>query len=191
MFWHSLYIRKETKRTNISDSTSINLKDDQAMKRIITTAVLVLIIGTAAFAGKTVAKGKTHSALGDYRIEKAEKPVTIDGVEYKAFTISYENTPMDVTVIVMKDKKARKYVVVSDKLSVQYAWNEHYFGVERIDKALSSQGLKTTDENLNRAEYFHQKVLGPGLLMDRESTMTIAAFFPMLLTPEATMLAVR
>ncbi|MCU0462656.1 MAG: hypothetical protein MUF36_11705 [Bacteroidales bacterium] len=161
------------------------------MKRIITTAVLILIICTATFAKKTVAEGKTYTTLGDYRIEKAENPVNINGKECKAFKISYENTPMEVTVIVMKDRKTRKYLVVSDKLSIQYAWNEHYFGVGRIDKALNSQGFKTTDENLNRAEYFHQRVLGPGLLMDGESTRMIAAFFPLLLTPDENMVAAK
>ena len=161
------------------------------MKRIITTAVLILIICTATFAKETVAEGKTYTAFGDYRIEKAENPVNVNGKECKAFRISYENTPMEVTVIVMKDKKTRKYLVVSDKLSIQYAWNEHYFGVGRIDKALNDQGFKTTDENLNRAEYFHQKVLSPGLLMDGESTRMIAAFFPLLLTPDENLVAAK
>ena len=159
------------------------------MKKIISTAVLILIICTATYAKKAVAEGKTYTALGDYRIEKAENPININGKECKAFTISYENTPMEVTVIVMKDKKIRKYLVVSDKLSIQYAWNEHYFGVGRIDKALNNQGFKTTNENLNRAEYFNQRVLGPGLLMDGESTRMIAAFFPLLLTPDENMVA--
>ncbi|MCX6332676.1 MAG: hypothetical protein NT092_00040 [Bacteroidia bacterium] len=159
------------------------------MKKIITTAVLILIIGTATFAKKAVAEGKTYSALGNYRIEKADNSVQINGQDCKAFKISYENTPMEVTVIVMKDKKSRKYVVSSDKLSIQYAWNEYYFGVERIDKALSDQGYKTTDEHLNRAEYFHQRVLSPGLLMDRESARMIAAFFPLLLTPDESFVA--
>jgi hypothetical protein len=168
-----------------------NVKPQQAMKRIISTVVLILVIGTTTFAKKAVAVGKTYTTLGDYRIEKADKPVQINGTDCKAFKISYKNTPMGVTVIVMKDKKSRKYVVLSDKLSIQYAWNEYYFGVKRIDKALSDQGYKTTDEHLNRAEYFNQRVLSPGLLMDKESVKMIAAFFPLLLTPEESLVAVK
>lgn len=161
------------------------------MKKIIATAVLILIIGTATFAKKAIAEGKTFTAFGGYKIEKAENPIQINGMKCKAFKISYENTPMEVTVIVMKDKKSRNYVVLSDKLSIQYAWNEYYFGVKRIDKALADQGYRTTDEHLNRAEYFNQKVLSPGLLLDRESARMIAAFFPLLLTPDVDMIAAK
>lgn len=161
------------------------------MKRLITAAVLILIIGTASSAKNAVAKGKTDSALGDYRIEKADNPAIINGQECKTYKISYKNTPMEVTVAVVKEKKARKYVVVSDKLSVQYAWNEYFFGISRIDKALNDQGFKTTDENLDRAEYFNQRVLGPGLQMDRESAKMIAAFFPLLLNDAGSMVAAR
>jgi hypothetical protein len=180
------------KRTKYNkDSKSINLKIDQAMKKIISTAVLILIISTAALAKKSVAEGKTYTALGDYRIEKLDNSICVNGENCKAYKISYSNTPMQVKVIVVKDKKSRKYIVVSDKLSVQYAWNEYYFGIGRIDKSLSDQGFKTTDENLNRAEYFNQRVLGPGLLMDQESARMIAAFYPLLLTPDESMVAAR
>jgi hypothetical protein len=161
------------------------------MKRFISTAVLILIIGTAAIAKRTIAEGKTFTTLGDYKIEKADNPVQINGVDCKAFKISYANTPMEVTVIVMKDKKSRKYVVSSDKLSIEYTWNKYYFGIKRIDKELNDQGFRTTDEHLNRAEYFNQRVLGPGLLLDLESARMIAAFFPLLLTPDASMVAAK
>jgi len=161
------------------------------MKKIISTAVLILIISTAALAKKAVAEGKTHTAFGAYKIEKLDKSICVNGEDCKAYKISYANTPLEVTVIVMKDKNSRKYVVVSDKLSVQYAWNEHYFGIGRIDKSLNDQGFKTTDEHLNRAEYFNQRVLGPGLLMDQESARMIAAFYPRLLSPAESMVAAK
>jgi hypothetical protein len=90
---------------------------------------------------------------------------------------------------VCKEKKCRKYVVISDKLSVQYVCNSDYFGVERLDKALEKEGYKTTDANLNRVEYFHQKVLGPGQMPELDATRTIAAFFPFLLNTGENMIA--
>ena len=160
------------------------------MKKILTTAVLILLIGTAAFAKRAVAVGKTHSALGKYRIEKADTRVAINGVDCKTYKITYSNDPMEVTVVVMKEKLGRKYIVLSDKFSVQYAWNEHYFGIGMLDKSLSELGKTIIDDN-NRVQYFNQKVLGPGLLLDSESVRMIAAFFPLLVTPEAEMYAGR
>ncbi|HPF01748.1 MAG TPA: hypothetical protein PLV06_05260 [Bacteroidales bacterium] len=159
------------------------------MKKIFTTAVLILIIGTAAFAKKAVAEGRTNSTFGDYKIQKADTRVTIEGVDCKTYKISYRDNPLELTVVVKREKGSRKFYVLSDKLSVQYKWNKDYFGIERLDKSLNELGYATSDENLNRQAYFHQKVLCPGLLLDRESARMIAAFYPMLLTPESLMLA--
>ena len=132
-------------------------------------------------ARELVAEGKTYSALGDYRIEKADNPVIINGEELKAFIISYQNSPMEVTMVIKKGQKCKNYIVLSDKLSVQYVCNENYFGVEKLDKSLAVEGFNPTDAALNRSEYFHQKKLTQGKRGELESTQLIAAFFPMLI----------
>lgn len=90
---------------------------------------------------------------------------------------------MDVRIVICKDKKCKRYLVISDKLSVQYVCNPNYFGVERLDQKFAKEGITTNDENLNRMEYFHQKVLGPGQKTELEATTFIAAYFPLLLKP--------
>ena len=70
------------------------------MKRLIVSAVLAIAFCTASFAAKVVAKGPTFTALGDYMIETAADPAVINGEECKTFTISYENSPMSVKVVV-------------------------------------------------------------------------------------------
>lgn len=151
------------------------------MKRVILSAVLAIALCTASFAGKVVAQGATYTALGNYTIETADNPLFVKGEECKTFVISYENSPMDVTVAICKDRKCKKYVVISDKLSVQYVCNENYFGVEKLDKAFEKDGYKTSDSEMNRSEYYHQKVLTPGKRGELEATQLIAAFFPLLL----------
>jgi hypothetical protein len=153
------------------------------MKVMILTTVLTLMLSTVSFAGKIVAEGKTYSALGDYRIELADIQVPLNGTDCKAYKISYENTSMDVTLVVCNDKagKCKKYVVLSDQLSVQYVCNDLYFGVEKLDKSLQAEGFSTSDSGLNRAEYFHQKVIGVGHQDEREATRLVAAYFPFLL----------
>ena len=45
-------------------------------------ALLTIVISNASFTRELVAEGKTYSALGDYRIEIADNPVTIIGDEF-------------------------------------------------------------------------------------------------------------
>jgi len=144
-------------------------------------ALLTLVLSSATYAREFVAEGKTYSALGDYRIEKADNPVIINGEELKAYVISYQNTPMEVTIVVKKGRDCKNYVVLSDKLAVQYVCNENYFGVEKFDKSLVVEGYKPTEAGLNRSEYFHQKKLAPGKRGELENAQLIAAYFPLLL----------
>lgn len=161
------------------------------MKGMILATVLAVILSTVSFAKKLVAEGKTFSVLGDYKIELADNPVTIKGTDCKAYKISYANTPMEVTLVVCKDRKCRRYVVLSDKLSVQYVCNNTYFGVEMLDKSFEKDGYRTSDTELNRTEYFHQKVLGTGQKDEIEATKMVAAYFPFLINDLESITATR
>lgn len=156
---------------------------------MILAAVLVSMISTVSLATKTIAEGKTFSAFGDYRIEATDNPVQIKGNDCRAFTIRYENTPLDVTVVVCEERNCNKYIVLSEKLSVQYVCNSNYFGVERLDKSLEKEGYKTSDSDLNRVEYFHQKALGPGQMDELDATKIIAAYFPLLFNTSEDMIS--
>jgi len=151
------------------------------MKKMFFAAILIVAFSTASFSREIVAEGKTNSALGDYRIELASDPVTINGKEFKTMVISYQNSPMEVKVAVSKELNGMKYIVLSDKLSVQYVCNPSYFGVERLDKSFEKDGYATSDDDLNRSEYFHQKVLSSGEGCELDNTRLIAAYFPLLI----------
>jgi hypothetical protein len=161
------------------------------MKRMFFAAILLVAISTASFTKEVVAEGKTHSSLGDFRVESAVNPVTINGEELKTFVITYQNSTLKVQVAIRDEGKCRKYFVLSDKLSVQYVCNANYFGVEKLDKALEKEGLTTSDESLNRTEYYHQKVLAAGQGRIIDNTMLIAAYFPRLLNDSEEMVATR
>lgn len=161
------------------------------MKKLILLTVLLLAACTVSFGERVVAKGQTFTAMGDYKIVTVDNPIPLMGSECKAYTIKYENSPIEVTVVICKDSKCKRYLVISDKLSVQYVCNKNYFGVERLDKMFEPEGYKTTDEHLNRLEYFHQKVLGPGQKPEIEATQLIAAYFPQLIIPEERLTAAR
>lgn len=149
------------------------------MKKILIVAFLMAALNVASFSREFVAGGKTHTPLGDYKVEIADNPVIINNQELKTFIISYENSPMVVKVAIMKGKKCKDYIVISDKLCVKYVCTENYFGVEKLKDQI--EGIATSDAFLNRNEYFHQKVLTPGQQSEIENTMMIAAFFPRLI----------
>lgn len=151
------------------------------MKKLFFAALLIVAIGSASYSRELIAEGKSYSALGDYRIELADNPVVINGDEYKTFVISYQNTSLEIRVAVRKERNVKKYIVLSDKLSVQYVCNANYFGVERLDKAFEKDGFVTSDLYLDRSEYFHQKVLTSGQGCELDNTRLIASYFPMLI----------
>jgi hypothetical protein len=161
------------------------------MKKMIFLTVLIAMISTVSFGKRVIAKGETFSALGNYKIETTDNAVPMKGNDCTAYTISYANSPMQVTIVVCKEKNCRRYIVLSDRLSVQYVCNSDYFGVERLDKSFEKQGYRTTDATLNKVEYFHQKVLGPGKQNEFEATQLIAAYFPFLLSTKDSMTAAK
>ncbi|MFZ0280588.1 MAG: hypothetical protein WAL29_02980 [Bacteroidales bacterium] len=161
------------------------------MKRFFLAAVLVTAFCTISFGRKLVAEGKTYTTLGNYKIESADNQIPLKGQDCKAYIISYENSPMEVTVAVCKDRKCKRYIVISDKLSVQYVCNNSYFGVEKLDKSFMKDGIRTSDTAMNRSEYFHQKVLTPGKSGELEATQLIAAYFPRLLNDVSDAVASR
>ena len=84
------------------------------MKRMFFAALLIVAFSTASFSREFVASGKTYSALGDYKIKIADNPVAINGNQLKAYVISYQNSPMEVKVVIRKDKECKNYIVLSD-----------------------------------------------------------------------------
>lgn len=151
------------------------------MKRILSTTALIVAFCLATFARKFVAEGQTYSALGNYKIETADNPITLNGKALKAFIISYANSNLEVTVAFEKNRKGMKYYVLSDKLAVQYVCKNGYFGVTKLDKELEKDGFKTSESAINRGEYFHQKVITTGSNCDLDNSKLIAAYFPMLI----------
>ena len=78
----------------------------------------------------------------------------------------------------MKEKGIKKYVALSDGLSVQYAYNKDFIGIERLSKEFLKYGFSTNDSCLNRYHYFRQKILARGERTDIENIALIAAFYP-------------
>lgn len=157
------------------------------MKKMFLAVVLSAAFSITSFAGLLVAEGKTNTTLGDYKIELADKPVAFNGELLKAYNISYENSPLQVTVAIKKDNSSQNYIVLSEKLSILYVSSDSYFGVRKLQKGydLAKNGFATSDEALNRSEYFHQKLITSGDQSELQSTQLIAAYFPLLINDQS------
>lgn len=161
------------------------------MKRMVFSALMIMIISTSLLARKLVAEGNTYSAFGNFRIETADQPLIINGVALDTYIVSYENSNMSVTIAIDKDKKCKRYITISDFLSVQYVCYGTHFGVEKLDKKYVEAGLKTSDAGLDRAEYFHQKVLTQGQKDAIYCMKLIGVYFPHLLNEAEAITASR
>jgi hypothetical protein len=161
------------------------------MKRMIFTALLLLIISAGVFARKLVAEGKTHTALGNFKIETADQPLVVNNVPLDTYVITYENSKMSLTIAIDKDKKCKRYLTISDKLSVQYVCYGTHFGIEKLNEKYANDGLKTSESALNRSAYFHQKVIVQGKNDPITCMRLIGAFFPELLNDQENIIASR
>ncbi len=159
------------------------------MKKLILSTVLLLAVCAVSFGTRVVASGQTFSELGDYKIETIENPVSFMGKDCEAYLVKYQNSPLELKIIICKEKNCRRYLAISDKLSIQYVCNKDYFGVQKLDNMFEKEGIFTSDANLDRLGYFHQKVLGAGQKTVLEATQLIAVFYPQLIKPEVRLTA--
>ena len=148
------------------------------MKRILLTAVIILTVCVASMANRVVAKGQSNSAFGDYKIEQSDNHLMFQNKELDQYLITYEKSDVKVVVVLDKQKKCKKYYVLTDQIPIQYECNGTYFGIKKLDKELLSMGFKTSLDNLNRTEFFHQRVITTGMTNTIDHLQLIASYYP-------------
>jgi len=155
------------------------------MKRIYSLLVSVLIISSLTFASEVktpVAQGSTNSELGSYTIDKTAQFEMIKGEPLRAYRIWYENSPDSLTVAVedCKDGMTR-FLVISEDLVIEYICNNNFFGVRIIDGHFEAEGYFTSAQNLDRQEYYYQKVITQKPMTETDYLSLISVYFPKLI----------
>lgn len=148
------------------------------MKRILLSAVLIVTVCLTSFATHIVARGQSNTAFGDFKIEALDDHLMFMNKELDKYRITYENTDLSVVVVVDKQKKCKKYYVLSEQLPVQYECNGTYFGIKKLDKSLEATGYYTVMENINKTEFYHQRVLTTGMTGTVDHLNLIASYYP-------------
>ncbi len=139
---------------------------------------MILLVSMFATGNTIVAKGSSNSAFGNYKIELLEDHMMLQGKELDKYLISYEKSDMKVVVVLDKQKKCKKYYVLTDQAPIQYECNGVYFGIKKLDGALLSSGYATSMEKLNKQVYYHQRVLASGTTEILAHLELIAAYYP-------------
>jgi hypothetical protein len=152
----------------------------------------LLLIGLALFLGgytnaqenkafsKKVAEGNTNTPFGRYKIELNSEPVMLEGEAVTSYRITYEKSPFSVVVLVDKEKKCKNYIVISEGLSIMYTCNGQFFGVNMIDPKYNKEGYMTDNTKLDKANFFHQKIIVLGKQEEVDATALIASYYPLL-----------
>lgn len=148
------------------------------MKRFFLVTALFLTVCITSFGHPIVSSGQSNSSFGDFKIAALDDHMMLNGRQLDKYLITYENSDLKVVVAVDNQKKCRKFYVLTDQLPVQYECNGTYFGIKKLDKDLTHLGYKTSMENLNKLEFFHQRVLTNQKTLMFEQLSLIASFYP-------------
>ncbi len=152
------------------------------MKKIFIAALLSISFITAAFSSSPLAEGETHSGLGKYTIERSGPFEMIKGEPLRSYEISYENSPDSIWVAVDDSRKdVTRFLVISDKLVIEYICHNRFFGARLIDDRFQEEGLSTPLHNLDKKEYYHQKLITQYPKSETEYLKLISVYFPKLI----------
>jgi len=151
------------------------------MKKIFLSAVLILSVFMVSNGNPVVSKGQSNSAFGDYQIIALTDHLVLNGRELDKYLISYEKPEMKLIVVVDKQKKCRKYYVLSGLLPVEYDCSGSFFGIKKLEQELVDKGFVTDLNNLNKQEYYRQRILTDEHLGTVDQLNLIASYYPGLL----------
>ncbi|MBS0010582.1 MAG: hypothetical protein KFF49_04190 [Bacteroidales bacterium] len=152
------------------------------MKRIFSLIVFTLTIASFTFAGDIklpVAQGNTNRSLGLYTINEAGLFEMIKGDPLRAYQISYENSKDTITVAIdYRSEHLTRFLVISGDLVIEYVCNKDIFGARTIGERFEREGYSTSEDRLNRQEYYHQKILTREPMTETEYLCLISVYFP-------------
>jgi hypothetical protein len=150
-------------------------------QRIFLSAVLILSLLMVSSVNPLVIRGQSNSAFGDYQITALTDQPVLNGRELDKYLISYEKPEMKLIVAVDRQKKCRKYYVLSGLLPVEDNCNGSLFGIKKLGQELVDKGFDTDLTNLNKQEYYRQRILTDEHLGTVDQLNLIASYYPGLL----------
>ena len=177
--------KKEVKNENTTTSGYIKIAVDQTMQKVIQNEIDV-------FEGLYPAKIEPVYTTETEAIELLKKDSVRLIVTARKLTegemIFFEEKkfqPKNVRIAIDdRNKKCLSFIVVAGDFGIQYNCDKRILGVGTLDEKYVEDGIPGTNDNLNRVEYFKQKVLTRSSDDETEILRLIAAYFPKLMITE-------
>jgi len=152
------------------------------MKRTIILISILLTMAGISRSSSIVAQGNTNSERGSYTIHKIAGFEMIKGDPLRAYEIWYENS-CDSLIVAIDDSRRdiTRFLVISDSLVIEYICKDRFFGASLVDERFREEGLSTETVNLDKREYYHQKLITQKAKTETEYLKLISVYFPRLL----------
>lgn len=154
------------------------------MKRAIVFGLLIVFL-TPLFSSDPVASGASNTRFGNYSIKLGDTPFTLTGKELKTYLITYDNSDIKILVVIDQTEEGTKFISISDTLTVQYYSKGDCFGIEPLSREYTNLGLSASISQLDRFQYFHQRVIISWNTNEVEKLTLIASYFPLLLKEQS------
>jgi hypothetical protein len=148
------------------------------MKKLLLTTMFLLTVFITAMSNPIFGAGQSNTSFGDYKIIALDEHMTLNGRVLDKYLISYDKADRKIIVVVDKQKKCKKYYVLSGQLAVQYECNGTYFGIKKLDKEFVEKGFSTALDQLNKKEFYSQRVLISGQSATLDHLSLIAVYYP-------------
>lgn len=129
------------------------------MKKLFIAAVIILSVFMVSDGKPAVSKGQSNSAIVDYQIMALTDHLVLNGRELDKFLISCEKPEMKLFFVAEKQKKCRKYYVLSNMLPAEYDCSGSLFSSKKLEQDLLDKGFVTDLNSLKKQEFYRQLIL--------------------------------
>ena len=105
----------------------------------------------------------------------------IEGSPLRAYYIIYENSPDSILVAIDENEDgSSRFLVISHKLVIEYCNDRNSFGARTVGERFADEGFSTSDQKLDRQQYFHQRVITRESMTETDYLCLISVYYPKL-----------
>ena len=143
--------------------------------------VLAVVVTQARIRDGKAITGSSLSEFGNYSIEAAKAPMTVDGQDLKTYELVYENANRAVQIGVLPAKNCTNFILKTDMFEIEYVCRNHVFGVKKISRSYAGISKEINEVVLDKVGYFAQRIITQNPKTEAELLGLIACYFPNLI----------
>lgn len=125
-------------------------------------------------------KGNSNTFLGNFELKEL-MPVSLNGVDVRAFELTYEKAQKTVLIYLDERSNCRDYIVRSKNLEVKYVCKKSSFGAQLLGVKQMKYKPELNALFLAQDEFEKQQKISEGELPIASALGLIASYYPGLL----------